>query len=97
MRPGYVLDDDPVVKPNEKFVAKRPGETVDDGCVVTNSVQNSITYTRTDGALPPTHHVLPNGDLAFRYDSLADSGEYQCQAITEKGTYSASFYGNYFL
>ena len=84
--------DDPVVRPMKKFVAVRVGDTVDDGCTVTNSVKNSITYSRVDGQLP-THHVLPNGDLVFRYDSLSDSGEYQCKALTEKGLYSASFFG----
>ena len=88
--------DDPVVQPMKKFVAVRVGDTVDDGCTVTNSVKNSITYGRVDGRLP-THHVLPNGDLVFRYDSLSDSGEYQCKALTEKGLYSASFFGKFLL
>ena len=75
-----------------KFVAVHAGDSVDDGCTVTHSVQNSLTYRRVDGTLPK-HHVLPNGDIVFRYEHLADSGEYQCQAITEKGTYVASFFG----
>ena len=91
----YFSGDGPVVTPLKKFVAVHPGDSVDDGCTVTHSVQNSITYSRVDGALPK-HHVLPNGDIVFRFESLTDSGEYQCQAITEKGTYVASFYGKMF-
>ena len=76
-----------------KFVAVHAGDSVDDGCTVTHSVQNSLTYSRVDGTLPK-HHILPNGDIVFRYEHLADSGEYQCQAITEKGTFVASFFGS---
>ena len=91
---GLATADDPAVRPRMKFVGVHVGETVDDGCTVIHSVKNSVTYSRVDGRLP-NHHVLPNGDLVFRYDSLADSGEYQCKALTEKGIYSASFFGRH--
>jgi hypothetical protein len=60
--------------------------------VVQNVNQYTTTYTKVHGGLP-THHILPNGDLVFRFEGTKDSGEYQCQAITDKGTFSASFYG----
>jgi hypothetical protein len=81
-----------VISALRKFVSVRPGDSVDDGCIVENVNQHTTTYSKIHGGLP-THQILPNEDIIFRFESTKDSGEYQCQAITDKGTFSASFYG----
>ena len=83
---------EPVVMPLKKFVGVRSGDKVVEGCKVTNSVKHTITYTRVDGRLL-THHVLSNGTIIIQLNSTADTGEYHCEAQTDRGLHTASFFG----
>ena len=78
--------------PLKKFVGVRPGDKVSEGCKVTNSVKHTITYTRVDGRLM-TNQILPNGTIVIQLNSTADTGEYHCEAQTDRGLHTASFYG----
>ena len=83
---------EPVVKPLKKFIGASQGKNIYEMCTVTNSAQHTITYTRVDGRSLPAHQILPNG-IVMKYNSVNDTGEYHCEAQTDKGLHTASFFG----
>merc|ERR1712150_133880 len=86
-----VTGDHPHAKPKHPIVYAGYGQSVETGCTVTNANNYRVLYTKVGGTLP-LHNIMYNGDIQFYLRNSSATGEYQCEAITEKGVVSASFY-----
>nr|XP_022309494.1 collagen alpha-1(XI) chain-like [Crassostrea virginica] len=86
-----VKDGKAQIQPVQEYVGAKVGQIVQNLCRVTEADRYNLQYSKVTGSFP-IHNINSDGSVQFMMTGERESGEYECEAVTDTGSAVASFY-----